>query len=104
MKKTTFENDPRRAKTGQRYIMAHVKIIDAKYLHNSPCGNPKIEMTLHDDNFCLLHAGVKTKTDAACGYRLDPSASKGKYYDFEYHVTKNGNIIIDYIRTEYGRE
>ena len=44
---------------------------------------------------------AKTKTDAACGYRLDPSASKGNYYDFDYHITKNGSVIIDRIEKEY---
>lgn len=99
-KKIEILNDPRQAKEGKKYEMIHVKVIDAHYLRNSPCGNPKVEMTLSDENFCLMHF-VKTATDAACGYRLDPSSSKGKYYNFIYHTTKNGQIIINQISKEY---
>ena len=102
MTKIQIENDPRRAKANKRYLMVHVQVIEAHYLHNSPCGNARVALSLYDDNFLLLH-DAKTKTDAACGYRLDPSASKGRYYDFEYHITKTGNIIIDYIRKEYDK-
>ena len=93
-------NDPRQAKTNKRYLMIHVKVLSGRYLHNSPCGNPKINLSLYDDNFILLH-DAKTATDASCGYRLDPSSSKGKYYDFVYHVTRGGQIIIDLIAKEY---
>lgn len=79
--------------------MVNVKIIDLKRLNNSIYGNPRWEITLSDDNFCKLYF-CKTVSNGAIGYRIC-SSDKGARFDFIFHETKNGNIILDYIAREY---
>lgn len=70
-------------------------IHDVKNLNCSINGNPKRQLTLIDDNGDIYDA--KTATDAACAYEIG-YYSKGLTFLFIYHYTKNGAMVIDYIR------
>lgn len=75
--------------------MALFTIESVKRLDLSINGNPKRALILIDADGNIHHA--KTATDAACGYDVD-YYSVGETFLFIYHCTKNGAMIIDYIR------
>ena len=72
-------------------IKENLKVLNYEYLNCSYYGNPKKRLILEKDNGDVFTA--TTATNAMCGYI---SPNKGVIYEFEYHYTKNGNIIIDY--------
>jgi hypothetical protein len=66
-------------------------VIDIKYLNASYYGNPRKRLLL--ENQVNHRFFANTATNALCGYL---SYNRGKAYNFTYHFTRSGNIIIDY--------
>lgn len=72
-----------------------LKVYNIERLNNSIYGNPRYLLILEDSDGERIEA--KTASNAACAYSIGYS-SIDKEYLFTYHETKNGNIIIDYIK------
>ena len=62
-------------------------------LNSSYYGNPRYEGTFEDAEGNELYA--KTASDSACGYSFLNEREKTRV--IEYHETRTGNLIIDYI-------
>ena len=70
------------------------KLINYKRLNNSVYGNPAYYGEFENDSGDVLRG--RTASNAACGYGfLDQEDSKR---EIAYHVTRNGNVIFDYIK------
>ena len=62
--------------------------------NNSYYGNPSWFVYFTDCNGFTHYA--KTASNASCAYRLGDYCT-GKEFEISYHITNNGNMIIDYI-------
>ena len=69
------------------------KITRYERLENSEYGNPKYFGVFKNENGDTLKA--TTGTDASCGYSFLNNQNETRTLD--YHETKTGNYIIDYI-------
>lgn len=70
------------------------KLIDYKRLNCSVYGNPAYYGEFENDNGNVLRG--RTASDASCAYGfLNQEDSKR---EITYHVTRNGNVIFDYIK------
>lgn len=68
-------------------------LVDYERLNCSVNGNPAFYGYFENENGEKLQG--RTASDANCGYGfLNSRENKRK---IEYHVTRNGNVIIDYI-------
>jgi hypothetical protein len=76
-------------------IAEPVKMVWYKAKNLSVNGNPKARIVWETMDGEEID-GV-TATDAACGYGYR-NYEHGKLASIEYHVTRTGNIIFDYIR------
>lgn len=72
--------------------MTELKILKIERLKNSYVGNPNFWIEAQDDNGNFYKG--KTKTNSSIGYFLD-WYSEGKKYNFDFHITKSGNLIFD---------
>ena len=70
------------------------KLIDYRRRNNSYYGNPKYYGVFEDAEGNILHA--TTATNASCAYGFLNKIEEVR--EVEYHTTRNGNNIIDYIR------
>ena len=70
------------------------KLIDYKRINNSFYGNPAYYGYFESETGEKLSG--KTKTDASCGYSF--LNKKDSPRELTYHVTRTGNVIIDYIK------
>lgn len=70
------------------------KLIDYKRLNCSVYGNPAYYGWFENDAGETLSG--RTKTDASCGYSF--LNKKDSPRELTYHVTRTGNVIIDYIK------
>lgn len=61
--------------------------------NNSVNGNPRYYGVFENSNGDILRGS--TATDASCAYSFLNKREKER--ELQYHVTKSGNIIIDYI-------
>ena len=61
--------------------------------NNSVNGNPKYMGVFEAENGDILRA--TTASDASCGYSFLNKQDKNRMV--EYHITRTGNVIIDYI-------
>ena len=68
-------------------------LIGYKRRNNSTNGNPKYYGVFENENGEILRA--TTGTDYACAYSFLNNKEKKRIV--EYHETKTGNLIIDYI-------
>lgn len=71
------------------------KVISISRLNNSYYGNPRYSLTLSNASGETL-TGI-TASNALIGYRLC-YLHIGQIFNFDYHITKSGNIIFDYMR------
>ena len=69
-------------------------LIRYERMNNSVNGNPKYYGVFEATNGEILRG--TTGTDSACGYSFLNNQTAEK--EIEYHETKTGNIVIDYIR------
>ena len=69
------------------------KLISYERLENSEYGNPKYYGVFENENGDILKA--TTGTDCSCGYSFLNNQNEVRTID--YHETKTGNYIIDYI-------
>lgn len=69
------------------------KLIGYERLNNSVNGNPKYWGVFENENGNKLIG--KTGTDSACAYAFLNEREKIRIV--EYHETRTGNIVIDYI-------
>lgn len=80
---------------------AIVKIEDLKKGNNSYYGNPSwyvyfTKLKEINGHKCLVGRYVaKTASNAQCGYTIDNYYNK--LAEITYHITKTGNLIIDYV-------
>lgn len=66
---------------------------DYEYMNRSVYGNPREKVWVEVDG---IEKCFKTASDAQCGYFI-PNYKNGDKIDFDYHITKNGNRVIDYV-------
>lgn len=71
-----------------------LKIIDLKRRNNSIYGNPSWMICAIDEEGKCYYG--KTASNAPLGYELK-WLDEGKYMQFAFHYTKNGNLIFDKI-------
>lgn len=69
------------------------KLANYERKNNSVYGNPKYTALFVDDDLNILRA--TTANNAACAYGFLNYPEKMR--KITYHITKNGNNIIDYI-------
>lgn len=70
------------------------KLVDYERRNCSRYGNPKFYGFFENENGETLEA--TTATDASCGYGF--LNQRDEVREIEYHTTRTGNNIIDYIR------
>ena len=68
-----------------------------EYMNCSVYGNPREKVWIECDNEVKC---FKTASDAQCGYSI-PNFHNGDVINFDYHLTKNGNRVIDYVHSGY---
>ena len=68
-------------------------MISYKRRKNSDYGNPKYYGIFEAENGDILRG--TTGTDASCAYSFLNKQDKNR--TVEYHITRTGNVIIDYI-------
>ena len=71
-------------------------MIRYEILNNSSYGNPRYLGVFEDSNGNYLIG--KTGINASCGYSFLNNHTAEK--EIQYHVTKTGNVVIDYITIE----
>ena len=69
------------------------KLISYERRNNSYYGNPRYMGVFEAENGDILRA--TTGTDASCAYSFLNKQDKNRMV--EYHTTRTGNVIIDYI-------
>ena len=69
------------------------KLISYERRNNSVNGNPKYMGVFEAENGDILRA--TTASDASCAYSFLNKQDKNR--TVEYHITRTGNVIIDYI-------
>ena len=74
------------------------KIKGASYRNTSVYGNPSYYITFETETGELIKG--YTVANASCGYSCTNSDLREFAY-IEYHVTKGGKIVIDYICNKY---
>ena len=79
-------------------IRTIAKIKDVKFRNHSICGNPSYYIVFEDEKGNILIG--YTAPNAECAYGCTNSELKEFAY-LEYHVTKSGKIVIDYICNKY---
>lgn len=70
-----------------------VRVTKVEYRNTSFYGNPSQWVTFMVGNSSYIGY---TAVNAACGYSAE--GFKNKLCDMTYHVTRRGNIIIDFMR------
>lgn len=70
-----------------------VKILGRERLNNSYSGNPAWRLFLESEFGSFF---ARTASDAACGYSVS-NYKIGSTIEIQYHTTRNGTDIIDYI-------
>ena len=74
------------------------KIKDVTFRNHSLYGNPSYYINFENEKGELIKG--YTAANASCGYSCtNPDLREFAY--IEYHITKGGKIIIDYICTKY---
>ena len=73
-------------------------IVERWRLNLSIYGNPRIACMLKDSNGNLKR--FQTASNASCGYSIE-NYELGSPLDIEYHITKTGTRIIDYINNHW---
>lgn len=68
-------------------------LIGHERMNNSVNGNPKYYGVFENEHGDILRA--TTGTDVACAYSFLNKQDKSRV--IEYHITRTGNVIIDYI-------
>lgn len=77
-------------------IKINGRIISATYKSTSFYGNPKFRVLFENNETGEILRG-ETANDAACAYGINNSCYKTSCY-ITYHITRNGNLILDYLR------
>ena len=77
------------------------KIKDVTFRNRSVYGNPSYYITFEDEKGEEIAGYTSPKADCAYGCRNE-DLRECAY--IEYHVTKGGKIVIDYIFNKYGYE
>ena len=70
------------------------KLVQYERRNNSKNGNPKYYGVFESESGDILRA--TTGTDAGCAYSFLNNKEKARIV--EYHETRTGNIVIDYIK------
>ena len=78
-----------------KQIVIKGRIISTRYKSTSYYGNPKYYVSFEDENGEYYRG--ETANNAACAYGINNSCYKTSCY-ITYHVTRNGNLILDYLR------
>ena len=76
-------------------IKVRGRIISTRYKSTSYYGNPKYFVSFKNEETDEVLWG-ETANNAACAYGIENSEFK-KAAVITYHVTRTGNIIVDYI-------
>ena len=77
------------------------KIKDVTFRNRSVYGNPSYNVVFEDETGETIKG--YTAPNAACAYGIkNPDLREFAY--IEYHVTKSGKVVIDYIFNKYGYE
>lgn len=71
-------------------------IVSTMYKSTSFYGNPKYFVTFKNNETGEILRG-ETANNAACAYGINNSCYKTSC-NIAYHVTRKGNIIVDYLR------
>ena len=79
-------------KTNRKQTIAKIK--DVQYRNRSVYGNPSYYITFEDEKGELIIGYTKPNAECAYGCK-NPDLREFAY--IEYHTTKSGKIIIDYI-------
>lgn len=85
-------------------ITTAARLIDLEWLNNSYYGNPraKLWLELADGS----HVIAKTATNAAAGYCVNNwrnAKARGLPWGLiDYHITRGGSVIVDYIHLGVG--
>lgn len=75
----------------------NAKFVSAEGLACSINGNPR--WIVKFDTCGGVRVEAKTITDGACGYAVDNwRLAKERLADVKFHLTRNGNFVIDYIK------
>jgi hypothetical protein len=83
----------------KRIKIEPVKMVWYKPKNCSPSGNPKARIVWETMDGKEIDG--TTATDAACGWGYR-NYERGKLASIEYHMTRTGNIIYDYIKDYKG--
>lgn len=76
----------------------YARVLEIKKTGHSKACNPHHYIVIEDENGNILDA--QTKVNASCGYSI-VNRGVGRYagmWKIEYHNTRGGNIIIDFMR------
>ena len=77
------------------------KIKDVTFRNHSICGNPSYNIVFEDEKGNILIGYTAPNAECANGCK-NPDLQEFAY--IEYHSTKSGKIVIDYIFNKYGYE
>lgn len=87
-----------------KHITTPARLIDSEALHLSQYGNPRAKLWLELEDGS--HVIARTATDAAAGYCVDNwrcAKARGlPWVVINYHITRGGSVIVDYIRDSRG--
>ena len=82
-------------------IKTIAKIKDVKFRNHSICGNPSYYITFEDEKGNILTGYTAHNAECAIGCK---NTELREFAYIEYHATKSGKIVIDYIFNKYGYE
>lgn len=74
-------------------VLANAKLMSYERRNNSIYGNPSYNVSFSNGSEEITG---KTASNASCGYSLT-NFSNGRACNVEYHITRAGNTVIDYI-------
>lgn len=80
----------------KKYKEGKCKLIYRERRNSSKCGNPKRYAVFETPDGREI-AGT-TATNAACGYGVSNYDGGKRLANIEYHITRTGNIIFDFVR------
>ena len=79
--------------------LIHVEIVGITALKNGYQGQPRYEVTLHDDNHLQVYI-TRNKSGASVGYRI-AARWLFMYVDANIHYTKRGWVLDDITNIYY---